>query len=228
MTSAPVPLQSPGMSTDQECIRPAGAARPAKAWDRRFAAIGGVLWLALLSGCANEPSRMVLKAVDRAGVQESLSTEFRRCVYHRTAQGLIEVALKTEHPSTEDPTQTITQILYLRQIWNPRLGASFVDSTQVNARVEYAILSPPTGVRYDGSAFISYKIDKYTGELKGRIESGNLSPRYQMGDAIEPFPAARLTGTFRAVESPREVLNARQLIETRFTERLAEPPAAGR
>lgn len=191
---------------------------------QRFAGVLIGLLLVAVAGCGDPPNRMLFKAVDRAGGEQRLSTQFRRAVYHRNPQGLIEVVLKTDHPSTEDPTQTITQILYLRQVWNPRLGASFAETSQLNARLEYAILSPPTGVRYDGSAFISYKISDRTHTLDAEIESGSLSPRYQMGDAVEPFPASRITGTIEAVESPREVINALQLIERTFTERLAEPP----
>ncbi len=176
------------------------------------------------SGCQEPKStRIELATMDAAGASRQYFVEFERAAYRRTARGVVELVMKVEQPSELDPRQTITQLLYVRQFWSPRPGTTYAEATQINARLRYAILTPPTGVRYDGSAFVTCKLDKRTGELIGHIESGTLSPQYRMGDASEPFGPARLTGTFRATENPREVVNAIQTLGTLFSDKAGTP-----
>ena len=120
----------------------------------------------------------------------------------------------------QDPTQTITQILYIKEFWKARPGTTYAEATQINAHVQYAIISLPTGVRYDGGAFVTYKIKRKTGLLTGRIESGDLLPRYRLGGASEPFASAKFSGTFRATEDPTQVVNILQQLESLFSQRV--------
>jgi hypothetical protein len=178
-----------------------------------------MMTLPLLAGCFQEPilrTRLELTTFE-TGKAEPHYADFSRASYRRSPDGLLEVAMRTERPSTLDPTQIITQVVYIRTFWNPRPGKTFAESTQINARVEYAMLTPPTGIRYDGSAFLTYDIDR-NGTLIGRIESGTLAPRFHMGDAAEPFGPARFSGGILAVENPREVVSIAQTLDSEFSE----------
>jgi hypothetical protein len=174
--------------------------------------------LAAASGCRQTPTRtridLTAYAVG-AGAREHY-TEFRRAHYRLSPGGLIELVLQAERPSTVDPTQTINQVLYVKMFWNPQPGRSYVEATQINAHVQFAMLTPPTGVRFDGSAFVTYKLDEKTGKLTGWIESGSLQPRFRMGEAVEPFDSATFEGTFVAEDRPREVVQTAQMLEAQF------------
>jgi hypothetical protein len=175
---------------------------------------------ALIAGCGSSGGRLDLTTYDEQGAPRQHYADFRRAFYRQSPGGTLDLVFRAERPSSVDPTQTITQLVHVKSFWNPRPGTTFVEATQINARVQYAMLTPPTGVRYDGTAFISYKLDKHTGLLTGRFESGSLSPRFRMGDAIEPFGQARFTGSFSATESPRDVVQAIQKLEGLFSQRI--------
>ncbi len=83
--------------------------------------------------------------------------------------------------------------------------------------VRYAILTPPTGVRYDGAGFVFAKIAKDAKTLKGEIESGRLAPAYRMADAALPFGPARFNGPFRAVRNEGEVIEIARRLDLLFS-----------
>lgn len=183
---------------------------------------GNRLWILafplLLLACQQPPTRtrINLTAHDANGQPQRHYTDFRRAYYQVSAGGLVELVLQTERPSSVDPTQTINQILYVRSIWNPHPGRSAVEASQIDAQARYAMLTPPTGVRYDGSAMITWKLDKKAHKLSGWIESGTLTPRFRMGEAMEPFGPANFSGTFVAEENPRVVVETAQALESQF------------
>ncbi len=177
----------------------------------------------LIAGCGSAGGRLDLTTYNEQGQPQQHYADFRRVSYRQSPGGTLDLIFRSERPSSVDPTQTITQIVYVKTFWNPRPGTTFVEATQINARVQYAMLTPPTGVRYDGTAFISYKLDKHTGLLTGQFESGSLSPRFRMGDAIEPFGQARFTGSFSATENSRDVVQAIQTLDAQFSQRIRTP-----
>jgi hypothetical protein len=177
-----------------------------------------VLGGCLAAGCSPKGARMNLITYDDMGTPNRHYSDFGRASFRWQSDNLIELVFQTQAPSTIDPTQTITQMVYIGTIWAPRYGVTNAEETQINAHVQYAILTPPTGVRYDGTAFVSYKIDPNTKEAVGRIESGDLTPVAKMGDATEPFGPARITGTFRASDNGGEVVNVIQAFKTQFNQ----------
>jgi hypothetical protein len=183
-------------------------------------------WLVIGCEAPVRQTRLELTVFGQDGRRQHHYADFGEA-YYQLSGGTLELVLRSERPSSLDPTQTITQILYLKTFWQPMPGTTYVEASQINARVQYAMLTPPTGVRYDGGAFVSFRINKRTGELTGRIESGSLAPRFRMGDAVEPFGAARFTGTVRATERPREVVNTLQMLESQFSQPIESVPAAG-
>ncbi len=177
----------------------------------RFGAALTVL-LAGLTGCSSESTRLHLTTYDDGGREQHHYADFSRVAFLVNPSGLLELGMRVEQPSKMDPTQMITQLIYLKEVWKPQPGRTAVEKTQVNVQVEYAILTPPTGVRYDGAGFVFAKIAKDTRTVSGQIESGRLAPSFRMGNAAMPFGPARFTGTFRAANNPGEVMEiARQL-----------------
>jgi len=175
--------------------------------------------LLAMAGCAAGPTRIEFTTFDTSGGSEHVYANFSSASYRKIQGGLIELVCRAETPSTLDPTQTITQIVFVRTFWHPQPGRTFVERTQLDGTVIYTVLTPPTGVRYDGAGFLTFKI-RDDGTMEGEIESGTLTPRYRMGDAVIPFSSARITGRIRAVENPRDVVNTLQSIESQFSERV--------
>jgi hypothetical protein len=165
---------------------------------------------------ADVQTRIDLTTFEPDGSPRHHYTDFQQASYKMTATGTLELVMRSEQPSSLDPTQTISQVLYLKSFWTPKPGTTHVEASLINTRVRYALLTPPTGVCYHGGAFVSYKLDRPSGVLTGVIESGTLAPRFRMGDAATPFGPARFTGTFRATENPRDVVAAIQMLDTRF------------
>jgi hypothetical protein len=172
-----------------------------------------------LAGCSTHPTRLQFSTFDGENHCEQAYTYMSTGSYRKLPGGLIELVCRAERASTIDPTQTITQIVHLKTFWDPRPGTTFVESTQIDGDLSYAVLTPPTGVRYDGSGFLTYKLKK-NGDLEGKIESGTLSPRFSMGDAAIPFTNARLEGDVYARENPADVVNTIQSIDAQFSERV--------
>ncbi len=176
----------------------------------------GLVPAVMLVGCGPKQTRLNLVTYDDAGAASAHYTDFGRAVYRVRPDKRIELVFRSQAPSRLDPAQTITQLVYIDEFWNPQLGVSYADSTQINSRVQYAILTPPTGVRYDGGAFVTYKFDQFTKEMVGWVESGSLSPASRLGNAAEPFGPARIYGEFRAVEDPATVVHVEQMLKTEF------------
>lgn len=183
----------------------------------------GLTGFSLLAGCRGGPvgTRIDVATFDEAGQPKQHYTNFRSAAYRMSPGGLVEVVMRAERPSSIDPTQTIEQVFYLKSFWNPQPARSFIDASQIDARAQFAMLTPPTGVRYDGTAMVTYRFDKQTRKLSGWIESGTLTPRFRMGDALEPFGPANFTGTFVAEEKPGLVVNTAQMLESQFNRPLA-------
>ncbi|UCD28112.1 MAG: hypothetical protein JSV03_13605 [Planctomycetota bacterium] len=172
--------------------------------------------LAVLAGCGPKGTRIELISFDDGGVPQHHYAEFPRAYFSRSPGGSLQLVLRSDRPSNIDPTQNITQIVYIKTFWTARPGTTYAEATQINSRIQYAMLTPPTGIRYDGGAFLHYKTDRKTKEMVGTIEGGSISPRYRMGNAADPFGPSRINGTFRAKEDRGKVAETLQLLETQF------------
>lgn len=182
-----------------------------------------VLALSCLTGCSSidwfdRTTRIELSSVNAEGELQQHFAEFDQASYRMSQDGLVELLLETVRPAESDPTLNIRQLVCIKSHWLPIPGRTYMEASQINAQVQYAILTPPTGIRYDGSAFVSYKLNTRTGKLKGRIEGGHMAPRYRMGDAQPPFGPARFEGTFVAIENAREVVAGMQQLAAQFNQ----------
>src|SRR5437870_428676 len=178
--------------------------------------------IAFASGCAsrNRVPRVEFTTYDENGDCETRLAHFSRAAYRASPGGLLAIVMEGESPSSIDPTQTIRQIVYVKTLWYPQPGRTYVEATQMDATMMYAVLTPPTGVRYDGSAMLTYKWNSTGKEIRARIESGTLAPAYRMGEAIEPFGPSRFLGEATVYEDPGQVVKTLQFLKTQFSERM--------
>jgi len=182
----------------------------------------GLGLVVLVAGCCHNAPRMNLTTYDECGQPQEHFTHFSHAVYRVIPGGPLEMVMETETPSSIDPAQSIRQVIYLKTFWYPQPGRTFVESTQMDANTMYAIMTPPTGIRCDGSAMLTYKWNNKGEPIKAYIESGILTPKYRMGDAVEPFGPSRFTGRVTLYEDPGEVVKTLQYLETQFRDRM--PP----
>ncbi|MHC4441184.1 MAG: hypothetical protein ACYTF1_25640 [Planctomycetota bacterium] len=182
-----------------------------------------VFGLVLLAGCGPKGTRIELTSFDEMGIPQRHYTDFSRAYYRTTSAGTLELVLRSDRPRSADPTQNITQIVYLKSFWKVNPGMTHAEATQINARLQYAVLTSPDGIRYDGAAFVHYKVKRKTNQMVGTIEAGTLSPRYRMGNAVDPFGPCRLEGTFQAEQNARVVVDTLQMLETQFSKQKAIP-----
>lgn len=153
---------------------------------------------AALGGCGSPPNRILIETHTADGVPQTYSTDFADAVFAPTADGGYDVVLRWKQPTDVDPTQDMEQLLYARVLWTPRPGVTRAEATMINARTAYTILTPPTGVRYEGGCFLSFKLNRAGTRLTGRIESGELAPLRLVGGARQPFGPARISGRIDA------------------------------
>ena len=92
-------------------------------------------------GCTGGETRIDLTTFDKNGQARRHYAEFRRASYRLSGGGTLELVLRSERPSSIDPTQTITQIVYLKSFWTPRPGTTYAEASQINARVQYALIT---------------------------------------------------------------------------------------
>jgi hypothetical protein len=173
--------------------------------------------LAALAGCSSQATRLILTTYDETGREQHHYADFNRVAFLVNPSGLLELGMRVEQPSKTDPTQMITQLIHIKEVWKPQPGRTAVESSQINVELRYAILTPPTGVRYDGAGFVFAKIAKDAKTVTGEIESGRLAPAYRMANAALPFGPARFTGTFKAVNNPGEVIEIARRLDLLFS-----------
>lgn len=179
-----------------------------------------IVWAALLAGlagCSSQSTRLHLTTYDETGREQHHYADFNRAAFLVNPSGLLELGMRVEQPSKMDPTQTITQLIHIKEVWKPQPGRTNIEKTQINVQVRYAILTPPTGVRYDGAGFVFSKSKPDAKSIVGEVESGRLAPTYQMADALLPFGPARISGPFRAVSNPGEVIEIGRQMDTLFS-----------
>jgi len=87
--------------------------------------------------------------------------------------------------------------VHLRLFWQPVPGTTFAESSQTDAVITYALISPATAIGYDGAGFVYLELDR-RGGLRGRVESSTLKPHRRVGEPIDLFGDSRLTGEFLA------------------------------
>jgi len=169
--------------------------------------------LVVLCGCQEKPTRMELTTFRDPRYPETWAATFQEGYYRRAEHGNVDIVLRSTQPAEKDPTQTIEQIVHIRTLWRPIPGKTLAESSMINALISYVILTPPTGISYDGSGFVSFSLRWRSDEIRGQIEQAELRPRRRCGGAADPFGPVQLRGEFSARPDGPRVLKALHRIE---------------
>jgi hypothetical protein len=173
----------------------------------RFRAVAvGVVLAAGLVGCGPPPNRIYIQTFDEPLAPKKYNTDFAEAYFGKAADGGLDILLRWKQPTQADPTQDIEQIVHAHAFWTPVLGTTRAEASMINATLRFMILTPPTGVEYDGAGFVTFKVDRTGNILDGRIESGELVPRQAVGGARKPFGPARISGRIQATQNRRQIL----------------------
>jgi hypothetical protein len=174
------------------------------------AAVAVPLLAVVLGGCAKTPNRIYVETFNDPLAPKKYNTDFTEAYYAKAADGGLDLLLRWKQPTKADPTQEMEQVIHAHAFWTPVLGTTRAEASMINATLRFMILTPPTGVGYEGAGFITFKIDPKQRILDGQIESGELVPKQSVGGAKKPFGPARISGTIRAIESRRQILRLLQ------------------
>ena len=181
------------LSSDTRPTRRHGAGRQALAQ----AAFG--LAAAVLSGGCTPPAQRIFVAAQRAdGVSETLTEQFDEAWYSTDARNQWDFVLRRARPGKADPAHDIEQTLHIRLFWKPVPGATYADSSQTDAVIQYLISSGPSAICYEGAGFLYFSRRIGSDDVSARIESASLTPARRIGEPAEPFGKCLLTGEFRA------------------------------
>jgi hypothetical protein len=164
-----------------------------------------VLCLALAAGCAPRATRLQLQEVDAAGQTRDFFQDFEECYYALTPAGNLNVVMRSQIPSTVDPSQIIEQVVHLHCFWRPVPGTTYAEESMINGYACYMIKTGRAAVSYEGGMFATFKINPRTRRITGKLESSELKPLRRQAGAKEPFGAAFAKGTFVGIEHPRRV-----------------------
>jgi hypothetical protein len=162
--------------------------------------------IAALLGCGPQPNRIYVETFDEPLAPRRYTTDFTEAYFGRAADGGLDILLRWKQPTQADPTQDIEQIVHAHAFWTPVLGTTRAEASMLNATLRFMILTPPTGVDYQGAGFITFDIDRSGDILDGRIENGEVTPRQVAGGAAKPFGPARISGRIHATRNRRQIL----------------------
>ncbi len=197
----------------QGCVRSPSRARGRAAW------LGAMAFL-LMAGCRSPSNQMAVVSLRDPGSPQRYFTRFDDAVYRTDAAGNLDIVLRGEHEG--GPGDQVVEVVHLHAFWKPIPGTSFAERSMINARVKYLILTGDTAILYEGAGFASFRLNKRTRQLTGRLEAAQLAPTRRRGPARDLFGAAQLVGSFDASRDDRHALQRLNDIV-----RMVTPPAPG-
>jgi hypothetical protein len=164
--------------------------------------------LVLLGGTGCGPRVTEFNITDHraAGPAEQYFERFDECFYCVDHNGNMDIVACRHSPATGDASDTITQVLHIRQLWSAVPGRTFVEETMINATISYLIVGPTGGASFDGGGFVTFNENRDGTEIRGRLESSALTPQRGLGDEADLFSRASVSGTFVARRHKAKVL----------------------
>ncbi|MCC7293179.1 MAG: hypothetical protein IT449_14055 [Phycisphaerales bacterium] len=157
----------------------------------------------------------------QAGPDAVYVETFNECYYDADAEGNVDVVLRREHVKTDDPSQTVTQIIHVRSFWKSIPGTTVAHDQQINATVRYMILSGRAGASFQGAGSIFCEKTRGRSVLEGDLGLAYLSPRTRLNNGNMLFERAEISGSFRARHDPRRVVRILNEMDELF--RFSEP-----
>ena len=184
-------------------------------------AIAASLLLLCCLGCTRQKVGLTLTSYLQPDQPKQYTQDFNEGWFSQTSKGQYQIVLKYEDTSGSAEHTWVTQIISMALFWQPQPGMTFVESSQINARIQYLMLSdqPPDAHQstqqpterfcYRGTGFVTFKLTKRGKAMKGWIESGNLKPHADRPDDL--FGRFTLTGRFKATSDAAAVQRYRKM-----------------
>jgi hypothetical protein len=178
--------------------------------NKKIIKLSCLVFLVLALGCQTGSNSIVLVNYAHPEKPEKLGQHFNHGYFTRNAFGEYEILLVSTEPISAEGNRVLYQALYATTIWTPQPGRTYADPSQINATITYlvkigdnpdALVVSQTGqatLKYQGTGFISFEVDRSGNVLTGTIEQGLMQPTqkkssYRLG-------TFELSGSFRAVK----------------------------
>ncbi len=186
----------------------------------RACAVWLFLLVANLSGCADSVTQLRIESHKPPAPPTFLAQKFPEAWFSWDPRGNIDLVFESEQPSEVDSEGQMLQVFWARMFWKPVPGTTFVERTQTNANLGYAILDMDRAVSYEGAGFVYISLDQSQKRMTGSIESGTLA-RMRSGEAtVDVLGQCLVSGEFTARRDDARVVE----LLTRLRQRLGPPP----
>jgi len=160
------------------------------------------------AGCAAQTTSIEITTFTDGVRAESYYHHFTSAWFRPTAVGEYEILFESSEPITSLGQNVLRQSLFMRMLWKPIPGKTFMHPSQINAQIDYQMdvspepnaqvvsATPKSLICYQGSGFVSLSPDHTNQVITGSIEQAILEPRRQIGERT--LGKLILKGTFRA------------------------------
>ncbi len=178
----------------------------------------------IINGCKSDYNRMKIVNYKTADNPETLTQNFQYAYFDVGRSGDYYIVLESFEPMTRKSAKILKQVLYAKLLWRPIPGRTYAESSQINARIEYLITVTDAvsakvvkegsyiQLRYTGTGFICFSLDRKGKVMTGTIEQALLEPVNKTGQY--PLGKFIFSGKFRAVRNPSAIAECRMTLRT--------------
>ena len=174
-----------------------------------------VMSAALVSSCQEKRGSFSVVSYGSEGEAERYYQDFGCGSFRETGTEGTEILLESREPIESKGGRILHQILYARVFWRAVPGKTFVESSQINAHLDYQleVAEPPAPnvvsqrpkqvICYKGSGFITFEVGRTGQAMRGVIEEAVLEP--YGGATDRRLGRLMLNGTFDARRSAKPI-----------------------
>jgi len=130
--------------------------------------------------------------------------------------GNLDVVMHHEKRDPADPAGQITQVIHVRTLWRSIPGVTVAERSQINAEVEYFIISGDVGQSFEGAGSVIFSTNRKADTITGTLDLARLKPVRQLIAADDLFERVDLSGTFVAQKDRRRVRDTVHDMARRF------------
>lgn len=159
-----------------------------------------------LLGCAVRPSTFEIVDYCDASDAKHYRETFDEAYYDLDQQGNVNIVVRRSGGRRGAGESDVTQIIRIRSVWRPVPGRTGSHTTQINATVSYYIVGGRIGDTFEGAGSVFFTQNRGKNTLRGSLDYAVLRPQRQLAPGEPLFARAELSGSFRAVRDPRQVV----------------------
>jgi hypothetical protein len=152
-----------------------------------------------------------------------LDSDYTTLVYHHETGG--DTSFVLSDVSARDLVGGAVrngQVMHIQLLWLPKPGATPMDSTATNASIRHVIISNGEVGVYAGAGFALPSGKPGDRTLKLSVRDASVRLLEATDGFTDPLSPARITGTFTAVNDPREVRRLKNAVSQFVTNAMQE------